>query len=438
MWNQPYFASGGALSASAQANVLAEGLRLAHDRYAASVQLPFTGYGMLGQPTTWAIRHDEHATNFYYQVEKGASVLTFKYDDIVIGTLGAGATGWQAGTFDLTAHALTPGHTYIVKVEDGGGDWGYRVWCLRENLNLLGGLSLHSFADGTIPTATHWNALATAIGDLHRAADATQAPTIVPHTGFAADTSAKDYLWVGTLNHRGGLLAYNIDVQNNYNGTTGVWTQAIIRVNGANLLTLATSNTFRGHWTNRTGTVALPGSVNVGEDYRVHVAGLSANGDETDGARVVVNSISEVPTGTQAAALWAAMTDWQHADYVNSARVAGLRNNVLVLHGAYTTSTHYAAAVTTTAGNSPRMVRTKRLLRYLGLAKPEPGKNPPAPEVIFTDGTLNHANELAYQNIGLPDASDDWGVYDLHSIAGLFTGMPYRLTNVRYAYESDQ
>lgn len=438
----PAFASGQVISAAGHLNSLARSIQLLHDVWTGN-QFCFRGNYTIG--ASWShvfygvIRH--YWNTLYWQIRcwDGGGATVYYNDTAVASCSGDGV---HSGTVNLSSLNLTVGTFYPVRVQGGAG---FEVRDLAERLTQTYP-TLASFADGTTPSATEWQALSTYANQL-RTDLYTPRPMwpVTPQGENPVDTNARVY-------HRCRYLYYNLFVQQPYNASNfpdpggEKWSEVRLYVNNTYLLlcrvdqepapvppyppgyppVVAWQQNVHGSGTHTfTGLLDLdtlmPDLV-YGQPYQIVVTGQSSTyWDLYKSWRT--NHLVELPDSTPALPGWQALPEWQHGDYIagNSGAkpVQHIRTDLLTIRNL---TTAYNPAAQGALNNGPlRQVRKWRWLWYTNVENAQPKLTWNDQEMSLPSTYVNNAQT--------------WKVYDLDTATGLYPGVFYELTGVQYALE---
>jgi hypothetical protein len=165
-------------------------------------------------------------------------------------------------------------------------------------------------------------------------------------------------------------------------------------------------------------------SLTVGQDYRVHIALESSSfwdGDADASLRRLYELAGEDPQVDN----WAPFDSWEHGDWVygntDTPRIRWIKRNQLALEAVTTYANYPCIKVSKTTKLFGK--RKRRWLMY---------RNEEESPVVLG---WNYRGE--YQEVGLPDASEQTLAVDLDSFDGMNLGRDYNLDGVMWAIEDD-
>ncbi len=375
----------------------------------------FIGYIYKSDDTFhYKIKVDETATWASWYVK-------ITYDTISKSHHVTSADTWLEGTIDVSS--LTNGRIYQIKVEHTGSvsddSWYMPYLLYHKDVDISGLSTLASFATGTTPTTSEWQALSDQIDDLHTA-------IIVPRLMSLYSNShnlynSPMYLWEGAFFHKYDTLKYKIIINGPYNSGT---TTARIYVNG----TLMKTYTANSHETKIYDTTLDISSLGLSDgdlyDVRIH-AMYSGDNDTYDEVRVYYMmeqaSLSSTPSG------WTVMSTFTANQDVNGTNdVKKIRDNIEYLKG---NIRGYNIVQAARDANRAWLFQSWRTFRYVGYYATED-----------RDITLRiYTSSGSSKTVTMPNDQNKMSgkkpmFFDLES-AGCYPGMYYRIEGADWAQE---
>jgi hypothetical protein len=445
----PAFSHGQVLSAT-HLNAIQSYVQSLRDDFL-GVAMPFSAAPGGGGDWNGILRHKYNLFDYKYVILEGGGFACIEINT---------PTGWVAvpnssrhypGTYsasgiDISSLNLVRNAFYEIRLRIDYESWvagKVEAYLLRET-RAPSYLAMSSFADGIIPTAAHWNALCTYAADI--AASAVSPQPLAFMTDRFGEGLGK--IWphmCGTINHRGRYLAFGLHLRRSWSSDESHmrWTEFCLHIgagHGAGTLVLRrrlgddtggyAGETYdfaceQGDTKVFTGLLDLdvyPGDLVMGADYDfwLNVNCASGAGNTADAGLLY---LYEVPAANPVLTGWTPFVPWQHGLYVRgntgSPQITTIPTNLNVLYAA--TAYHNYPSVLD-AGFGLYGIRRWRWLHYRTVNADE-------------TGTLTYTYAGKEKKVSLSDASAQWLALDLDSVQGLYPGIPYTLTGVKYALE---